>query len=162
MLCRDHAGGPGSEYGLVDQVAGILGCNAWYQWRPDPGDFKILEKFSGNAREGLSDPAKLKQRSPAAVQLLCKALDRFDAMTVEAIKRLVVETAFAGQNGIDFTDPTPAHHLDSLPGEPVSGLEIMCILYAGMKRINPGMPDAEIGMDLAAEYATALEMRGGG
>ena len=162
LLCRDHAGGPGSEYDLVDQVAGILGCNGWYQWRPDPGDFEIHEKFSGNAREGLSDPAKLKQRSPAAVQLLCKALDRFDAMTVEAIKRLVVETAFAGQNGIDFTDPTPAHHLDSLPGEPVSGLEIMCILYAGMKRINPGMPDAEIGMDLAAEYATALEMRGEG
>ena len=55
----------------------------------------------------------------------------------------------------------PAHHLDSLPGEPVSGLEIMCILSAGMKRINPGMPDAEIGMDLASEYAPALEMRGG-
>jgi len=35
----------------------------------------------------------------------------------------------------------------------------MCILYAGMKRLNPGMPDAEIGMDLAAEYTTALEMR---
>lgn len=71
----------------------------------------------------------------------------------------VVEAAFAGQNGVDFTDPTPAYRLDSLPGESVSGFEIMCILYAGMKRINPGMLDAEIGLDLAAEYATALEMR---
>ena len=159
LLCRDHAGGPGSEYDLVDQVARILWCSGWYQWRSDPGDFKILEKFSCNAREGLSDPAKLKQRSPAAVQLLCKALDRFDAMTGEAIKRLVVETAFAGQNGIDFTDPTPTHRLDSLPGESVSRLEIMCILHAGMKRSNPGMPDAEIGIDLTTEYTAALEMR---
>jgi len=45
------------------------------------------------------------------------------------------------------------------PEESVSGLEIMCILHAGMKRSNPGMPDAEIGIDLATEYTAALEIR---
>lgn len=139
----------------------MLGCLEWYQWRPDPGEFEVLEKFTGDAQEGLSNPASLKQRSPAAVQLLAKALDRFAVMTDAAIKRLVMEAAMAGQSGLTFTDTTPAHQLESLPNETISALEVMCILYAGMKRINPGMPDEEIGMDLAAEYARAIEIRNG-
>jgi len=139
----------------------MLGCREWYQWRPDPGEFEILEKFTGDAQEGLSNPASLKQRSPAAVQLLAKTLDRFDEMSDVSIKRIVMEAAVAGQSGITFTDTTPAHQLGSLPNEKISALEVMCILYAGMKRINPEMPDEEIGMNLAAEYATAIEIRNG-
>jgi tetratricopeptide (TPR) repeat protein len=38
-LAYEHDGPPGSEYDLVDQVAGLLGLRDWYQWRPDPGTF---------------------------------------------------------------------------------------------------------------------------
>jgi len=158
-MCRAYDEKPGSEYELVDRVAEMLGCREWYQWRPDPGEFEILEKFTGDADEGISNPASLKQRSPAAVQLLTKTLDRFDGMADATIKSLVMEAAMAGQSGLTFTDTTPAHQLESLPNETISALEVMCILYAGMKRINPGIPDEEIGMELAAEYATAIEIR---
>jgi hypothetical protein len=118
-----------------------------------------VESFRGNAREGLSEPASLKQRSAAAVQLLIKTLDRYEGMAEEAVKRVVMEAAFAGEKGVKFTDPTPTHKLEALPGETLSGLEIMRLLYAGLRQLSPGMPDAEIGMDLDAEYKAAIEIR---
>jgi len=108
---------------------------------------------------GVTDPEKLKQKNAAAVPLLIKALDRLDKMDEAGIKQLVMEAALAGQSGINFTDPTPGYSLKSLPGENLSGLEIMCLLYSGLKRLSPSMPDSEIGMDLSAEYRTAKELR---
>jgi hypothetical protein len=35
----------------------------------------------------------------------------------------------------------------------------MRLLYAGLRQLSPGMPDAEIGMDLDAEYKAAIEIR---
>ena len=158
-MCCEHDGPPGSEYALIDQIAELLGCRGWYSWRQDPREFEIVESFRGNAREGLSEPASLKQRSAAAVQLLIKTLDRYEGMAEEAVKRVVMEAAFAGEKGVKFTDPTPTHKLEALPGETLSGLEIMCLLYAGLRRISPEMPDAEIGMDLDEEYKAAIEIR---
>ena len=159
-LCASHEHAPGSEYDLVDEIANLLGCRNWYSWRNDPGDFPILERHEGDfPAGGVTDPEKLKQKNAAAVPLLIKALDRLDKMEGAGIKQLVIEAALAGQSGINFTDPTPGYSLKSLPGEKLSGLEIMCLLYSGLKQLNPAIPDSEIGMDLSAEYKTARELR---
>lgn len=157
-LCASWSGA--DEHDLVDQCAELLGLKDWYSWRPDPGDFPVLETLKGNPKEGLSDVSKLKQKSAAAVQLLARAMDRFEKLGPYKTKALVAEAAMAGQSGVNFSDPEPTHSLASLPGEKLSGLELMCILYAGLKKFSPDMPDSEIGMDLAEEYRTALEMRG--
>ena len=34
----------GGEFGLVDQVAELLGAKSWFYWKEDPGAFEILEK----------------------------------------------------------------------------------------------------------------------
>ncbi len=160
-MTASHQCSPGSEYDLVDEIAGMLGCRGWYSWRQDPGDFAILERMDGDFPEGgVSNPEKLKQRNAAAVPLMIKSLDRLESMEEEAIKRLVMEAALAGQGGIDYTDPVPRHELKSLAGEKLSGLEVMCILYTGLKQLNPSMPDTEIGMDLSQEFQTAMELRG--
>lgn len=159
-LCASHKHAPGSEYELVDEIANLLGCRNWYSWRTDPGEFPILDRYEGDFPiSGVSDPEKLKQKNAAAVPLLIKALDRLDKMEEAGIKQLVMEAALAGQSGINFTDPTPSYSLKSLPGENLSGLEIMCLLYSGLKQLSPLMPDSEIGMDLSAEYRTAKELR---
>ena len=36
-LAFAHDGGPGSEYDLIDQIAGLLGVRDWYEWKSDSG-----------------------------------------------------------------------------------------------------------------------------
>jgi hypothetical protein len=61
-----------------------------------------------------------------------------------------------GQEGIDYSDSRRRHRLKAAPGEEFSGLEILCLLYAGLKRIAPAGTDP--GVDLNDEFAMALEL----
>ena len=45
--------------------------------------------------------------------------------------------------------------LSAYPGESFSGLQLMCLIYAGFKRIAP---DQDAGMDLNEPWITALEL----
>ena len=56
--------------------------------------------------------------------------------------------------GFDVNDPRQKYQLRSLP-ERLSGLHIVCLMYAAFKIINPG---AVTGFDLADEYAVAQQM----
>ncbi len=47
--------------------------------------------------------------------------------------------------------------LRALPGRVFSARELVCIMYAGFKRIEPGM---DVGVDLGEEWGMA-EMLGG-
>jgi hypothetical protein len=49
--------------------------------------------------------------------------------------------------------------LKSLPGEKFSGLNLMCLMYAGFKRIAP---EHDLQMDLHEPFLIALEMFQGG
>jgi hypothetical protein len=48
----------------------------------------------------------------------------------------------------------PRYIIDALPGETFTGLELMCLLFAGLKRLYP---EADPGMDLNEPFLTALE-----
>jgi hypothetical protein len=154
-LCRQAGEEPGAEYELVDEVAALLGLGGAFAWKKDPGEFEVVEKV-GRSDTGVTEPALLKRKSSEAVTLLLAALRRFDPMEDESIKKLVLEAALLGQEGISYTDKSTRHTLKALPGEPLSGLEVMCILYAGLKRIAPA--ETNLGMDLNEEFAMALEL----
>ena len=154
-LCR-KAQEPGAEYDLVDSVAELLGLRGWFDWKADPGEFEVVEKLAHGDRGGVTNAGLLKKKSSEAVPLLLAALRRFDQMDEEAIKKLTLEAALLGQEGIDYADTSECLRLKALPGELLSGLGVMCLLYAGLKRLAP--TDTNLGIDLNNEFAMALEL----
>ena len=155
-LCKEASDEPGAEYRLVDSVAELLALREWFDWKKDPGEFEVVEKLAHGDFGGVTNPALLKKKSSDAVPLLLNALRRFERMDDDAIKKLTLEAALLGQEGVDYSDKSARHQLKALPGESLSGLEVMCLLYAGLKRIAP--TTANLGMDLNDEFAMALEL----
>ena len=60
-----------------------------------------------------------------------------------------------GQNGLDYASPDHKYVLKSFPDEKFSGLHLMCLMFAGFKRIAP---EHDLHMDLNESFLTALEM----
>jgi len=90
-----------------------------------------------------------------AVQFCYDALTRFDAMTEEAVQGVVSEIALLGRYGLDPHDAEKKHALGSMGGR-FSELQLICFLYAGMRRVAP---DKDIGFDLSSEYDVACVWR---
>ena len=65
------------------------------------------------------------------------------------------EIGMLGQHELDINDPKEMHVLQALPGRTFSALKLICIMYAGFKRIEPGM---DIGVDLGEEWGTRIIM----
>lgn len=143
---------PGEEYDLVDEFAKILGLTGWYEWKPDPGTHEVTE---APAKEGTTNPELLRQKHPAAVWFLLDALKRYASMESDQVRAIAFEVAMLGQSGLDYASAEAKYTLDSLPGEVFSGLQVMCLMYAGFKRIAPEM---DSGMDLDDPFLTALQL----
>jgi len=90
-----------------------------------------------------------------AIKFCYEALVRFDAMTDEAVTAVVREIALLGRHGLDPHDPERRHNLDSMAGS-FSGLQLICFLYAGTKRVAP---EQDIGFDLSSDYDVACAWR---
>ena len=120
------------------------------------------------AREGLSRLAAstFRERVPGglrmdAVMYLLDALTTFRGMDKKEVERVTLEIAMLGRRGIDVNDSQRQYDLKSLPGTR-SGLQLVCIMHAGMKSIAP---ELDAGFDLVAEYEAAVglfEAREGG
>jgi Tfp pilus assembly protein PilF len=150
--------GPGDEYRLVDEFADMVGLRDWYEWRPDPGHH---EATAEPLKEGTTNPALLTAKQPAAVFYFLDAFKRFDAMTPEQIRDVAFEIALLGRNGLDYAAPDEKYELRALPDRKFSGLHLMCLMFAGFKRVAP---EHEVQMDLNEPFLTALQMHknGGG
>ncbi len=142
--------GGGGEYQLVDEFADLTGLRDWYEWKPDPGHHDVTTE---PARVGTTNPELLRQKQPAAVWHLLSALERYDKLPVEKVREIAFEIGIVGQRGLDYSDPEPKYTLRSLPGENFSGLQMMCLMFAGFKRIAP---DRDTGLDLDAPFLTAV------
>jgi tetratricopeptide (TPR) repeat protein len=140
----------GDEYGLVDEFADMVGIRDWYTWMPDSGHHDITDTTT---QEGSSNDALLRAKHPAAVWYLLSALERFDKLTTEQIREIAFEIGALGQNGLDYASPDEKYVLKTLPGERFSGLQLMCIMYAGFKRFAP---EVDGGIDLDAPFLQAL------
>ena len=86
-----------------------------------------------------------------AVGHLVETLKRFATMTDEQVRDLTFEIAMLGSKGLSIRNREPIHTLRNLPGK-FSGLELLCLEYAGFQRIDPSV---NIGIDLSAEHAEA-------
>ena len=63
------------------------------------------------------------------------------------------EVARLGESGLDYANTEKKYTVSAYPGESFSGLQLMCLMYAGFKRIAP---DRDTGMDLNEPWITAL------
>ena len=110
-------------------------------------------------RQGTTNPALLKEKQPAAIFYFLDAFKRFDAMTPEQVRDVAFEIALLGRNGLDYASPDEKYELRSVPDRKFSGLHLMCLMYAGFKRVAP---EHDVQMDLNDSFLTALQMHENG
>jgi len=119
-------------------------------------DMPAPEELRSLARNGLREIAvrELKARGPRidAVFYLLDAMRLFAGKTLDEVREIAFEIGLQGQYGLDINDPKETRVLRSLPGKTFSALELLCIMYAGFKRIEPGI---DIGVDLGEEWEMA-------
>jgi hypothetical protein len=124
-------------------------------------EMEAPEDLRGLARNGLREMAarELKARGPRldAVFYLLDALRLFCGKSLEEIREIAFKIGILGKYGRDESDPQEMHVLRALPGRAFSALELVCIMYAGFKRIEPGM---DIGVDLGEEWGMAERLGG--
>jgi Tfp pilus assembly protein PilF len=149
---------PGDEYDLVDQFARILKLEEWYEWQPDSRAAESNLSTDVSALPGTDGPTNLElleQKEPATVVYLIGALKRFEDMDNEKVLQVASEAAMLGRYGLDYASPEPKYTLHSLPDEQFSGLQLMCLMYVGFKRVDPSL---DTGLPFADAYSTALDM----
>ena len=86
---------------------------------------------------------------------LLDALKRYAPMDVEQVQAITFEIGILGQGGLDYASPEKKYQLRTIPGEDFSGLQLMCLMHAGFKRIAP---DLDSGMDLEEPFLAALQL----
>ncbi|MGB8646393.1 MAG: tetratricopeptide repeat protein, partial [Anaerolineae bacterium] len=151
---------PGDEHDLVDEFAHILKLEDWYEWQTDDGENMPAlpeppAEAPGPAPQGTSNPELLKQKTPASIMYLLSALKRFDELTPDRVQQIGFEIAVIGQEGIDYADSDKKYHLNSIPGEAFSGLQLLCMMFVAFKRIDPTVDQH---LDLEEPYQIALQM----
>ena len=82
-------------------------------------------------------------------------MDKFEGMPTQELQKIGLEIAMLGAEGFDVNDSSEKYQLRNLPGR-FSGLHMVCLMYAAFKILNPS---ADIGFDLASEYAAAQQMK---
>lgn len=125
-----------------------------------------LDEYSKIAKAAQDALRKLAEQSfqnltpgtprPDAVMYCLGALEKFASMSRAEVQTIAFEIAAQGQSGLDTNDPTPKYQLKSLGGN-FSGLHLVCLMYVAFKSIAS---EADVGFDLANEYAAAQALYG--
>jgi hypothetical protein len=140
---------PGDEYDLVDTFADILRLQGWYEWAED------RSASEDTSPQGNTNPELLKEKQPAAAMYCLSALRRFDDTEEDTVRQIVTEIAMLGQSGLDYASTEKRYTLQSLPGDSLSGLELMCLMHVGLKQIDPHI---DPGTDLDDAYTEAVRL----
>ena len=143
---------PSDEYDLVDEFAEMVGLRGWFEWQSDSGNHEITAE---PLKEGTTNSPLLKTKDQAAVMYFLAAFKRFDAMTPEQVREVAYEIAMVGRNGLDYSSPDQKYTLKSLADERFSGLQLMCLMFAGFKRFAP---EHDLQMDLHEPFLAALQI----
>jgi len=116
------------------------------------------DQLKSLAKDGLREIAVTTLESQGlrmdAVFYILNALKTFRDKSFQEIQDISFEIALLGIKGLDINNPTKKYTLRSLPGE-FTGLEMLCIMYAGFHQIEPGM---DVGADLFHEYELAEKL----
>jgi len=135
---------PGAEYDVVDKFAEELRLREWFSWQDDTG-----EAATAPGREGSSNPELLARKSPAAVFYFLEILNQLDRMDVATVQRVAADAALAGKQGLDYGSPDKSYRVPAYGEEMLSGLEVMCVMFAAFKRVAP---EQDISIDLHDAY----------
>ncbi len=111
------------------------------------------EQLSYLARVGFLKRGGTRGR-PDAVMYCLSALEHFADLPDEEVQKIVFEVGMLGTKGFEINDPEQQYELRSMPGK-FSGMQMVCIMYVGFKRIAP---EHAASFDLTNEYALALKM----
>lgn len=158
---------PSDEYDLVDRLAQVLRMQNWYIWQedaadvpgPDPEIWADIDIEAAEAKGVAAEQELFKLKEHVTLMYLLGALERFEGMPHDAVVRVTAEITVLGQTGLDYPSPDRKYSLTTLPGEQFSGLQLMCLMYVGLKRMAP---EVDPGMPFAAAYRAALALHGGG
>ena len=150
---------PGDEYTLVDDFAEMLGVRDWYQWIDDPGvasqPARKQAAATDNQPQGTTNPELLRSKDMASTMYLLAALERFEKLPSAKVKQIALEIAVLGMSGLDYASSEKKYRLNAIPGEEFSGLEVMCLMHAGLRQVEPEM---DPGMDLDEPFSTAKRL----
>lgn len=94
---------------------------------------------------------------PDAVEYMIAAIKRFRGMPKEQVGQVVLEVAKLGEQGLAVNTPDKRYSLMSLPGESITGLQLMSYLHVGTQIFMPGV---DAGTGLQKEYEVAKGMVG--
>jgi hypothetical protein len=130
----------------------MLDLRDWYEWKADSGQHEVT---AASVKEGTTNPPLLKEKHPASVFYFLDAFKRYDAMTTDEVRRVAFEIAMLGRNGLDYASPDEKYKLQSISDRSFSGLHLMCLMYAGFKRVAP---EHDVGMDLNDPFLTAISL----
>jgi len=121
-------------------------------------DMDAPDDLKDDAKDHLREIAEKQLKSSGfrfdAVFYLLDILELFHDMFIDEVQLISSEIAMKGRSGLDINDSSKKYDLKSLNGE-FSGLELVCVMYIGFKKIAPGL---DIGIDLSNEYDLALRM----
>ena len=132
-----------------------------------PGDasshpvFQSAEQLLASMRKEIrergntTNPELLKEKHPTAVRHLLDAIKRFDSLDPWRVMEINFELARLGESALDYANPEKKYTLSAYLGESFSGLQLMCLMYDGFKRIAS---EHDTGMDLNQPWITALEL----
>ena len=66
-----------------------------------------------------------------------------------------MEIAVLGMGGLDYASSDKKYRLNSIPAEEFSGLELMCLMHAGLRQTEPNI---DTGINLDGPYDAAREL----
>lgn len=95
------------------------------------------------------------RKSPAAVFYFLAILKQLDRMDVETVQRVAADAALVGKDGLDYGSPEKSYRVAAYGDEMLSGLEVMCVMFAAFKRVAPAH---DISIDLHDAYQKALAL----
>jgi hypothetical protein len=108
--------------------------------------------------EGISDEELLRSKSTASVLYFLDTLDRFKSLTPDKIREISFEIGLLAQHGVEYDSAKQRYNLRSLPNERFTALQLMAMMFAGFRLIEPAL---DIGVDLQDEYNVALKLHEG-
>lgn len=92
---------------------------------------------------------------PEVIDGLAWAIRTLDAIhDPEARRMLFLRAALLAQGGIDLKSREPVHALEGYEHGPLSGLQVACLIHAGVQTMAPG---ADTGLDWRPEHDVAVE-----
>lgn len=121
-------------------------------------EMEAPEELRSLARDVLRKIAarELKARGPR-MDAVFYLLDAMRLFRGKSLQEITFEIGILGKYGLDINDPKETHVLRALPGRTFSALQLICIMYAGFKKIEPGM---DIWAELGEERRMAERLGG--